>query len=50
MIAVLLNKNHKQTEETLKAFLEAFNNHDPDAVMEFFAENCIMYLPRGPGP
>ena len=37
-------------EETLKAFLEAFNNHDLDAVMEFFAENCVMYLPIGPGP
>jgi len=38
------------TVETLKAFLQAFNRHDTDAIMGFFAEDCIMDLPRGPDP
>lgn len=38
------------TEATLKAFLEAFNRHDVDAIMDFFAEDCTMDLPRGPDP
>jgi ketosteroid isomerase-like protein len=36
--------------DTLKQFLEAFNRHDLDAIMEFFAEDCSMDLPRGPSP
>ena len=36
--------------DTLKQFLEAFNRHDLDAIMEFFAEDCTMDLPRGPNP
>lgn len=38
------------TVETLKAFLEAFNRHDVDAIMEFFADDCVMDAPRGPDP
>lgn len=38
------------TAETLKEFLDAFNQHDLDAVMEFFAKDCTMYMPRGPKP
>jgi ketosteroid isomerase-like protein len=38
------------TVELLKAFLEAFNRHDVDAIMDFFAKDCTMYLPRGPEP
>jgi ketosteroid isomerase-like protein len=38
------------TVETLKAFLEAFNRHDIDGVMAFFAEDCVMDAPRGPSP
>jgi steroid delta-isomerase-like uncharacterized protein len=34
----------------LQAFLDAFNAHDVDAVMSFFAEDCVMDMPRGPGP
>jgi len=34
----------------LKAFLDAFNRHDLDAIMTFFAEECVFYMPRGPGP
>ncbi len=35
------------TLETLKQFLDAFNRHDLDAIMAFFAEDCTMDLPRG---
>lgn len=34
----------------LQAFLDAFNAHDVDAIMSFFAEDCVMEMPRGPGP
>lgn len=38
------------THELLKGFLEAFNQHDLDAIMDYFAEDCIFYMPRGAGP
>ena len=34
----------------LKAFLDAFNAHDVDAIMSFFADDCVMEMPRGAGP
>ena len=34
--------------ETLQMIADAFNRHDLDAIMEFFAEDCSMDLPRGP--
>ena len=38
------------TVELLKGFLEAFNRHDLDAIMSFFAEDCVFYMPRGAKP
>ena len=38
------------TVEILKQFLEAFNKHDLDTIMEFFAEDCTLDMPRGPHP
>lgn len=38
------------TEGLLKDFLEAFNRHDLDAIMGFFAEDCVFYMPRGSTP
>jgi ketosteroid isomerase-like protein/catechol 2,3-dioxygenase-like lactoylglutathione lyase family enzyme len=38
------------THATLKGFLTAFNNHDLDAIMGYFAEDCVFYMPRGEGP
>lgn len=38
------------TRELLKAFLEAFNRHDLDAIMSYFAEDCVLYMPRGSAP
>lgn len=38
------------TIQLMKDFLEAFNRHDLDAIMEFFAEDCLFYMPRGSQP
>jgi ketosteroid isomerase-like protein len=38
------------TIDTLKRFLAAFNAHDLDAIMEFFADDCQFYMPRGKEP
>lgn len=38
------------TTETLKEILDAFNRHDLDAIMSYFAENCTFDFPRGPEP
>jgi ketosteroid isomerase-like protein len=38
------------TLETLKGFLEAFNRHDLDAIMDYFHDDCIFYMPRGKAP
>ncbi len=34
----------------LKEFLDAFNRHDLDAIMGYFADDCVFYMPRGAGP
>lgn len=36
--------------ETLEGILGAFNAHDLDAVMSFFADGCVLEMPRGPDP
>jgi steroid delta-isomerase-like uncharacterized protein len=36
--------------EILERFLDAFNRHDVDAIMDFFAEDCVFETPRGPSP
>jgi ketosteroid isomerase-like protein len=36
--------------EMLKAILDAFNAHDLDAIMAYFAEDCTFDMPRGPEP
>jgi hypothetical protein len=38
------------TVTTLKAILEAFNQHDLDAIMAFFADDCTFQMPRGREP
>jgi ketosteroid isomerase-like protein len=35
---------------TLDAVLEAFNEHDLDRIMSFFADECVLEMPRGPDP
>jgi len=36
------------TVETMKQVLDAFNRHDLDAIMEYFADDCSFDFPRGP--
>ena len=38
------------TVELLTGFLDAFNRHDLDAIMSYFAEDCVFYMPRGARP
>ena len=38
------------TVETLARVLAAFNRHDLDAIMAFFADDALMEMPRGPEP
>ena len=35
---------------TLKALVEAFNAHDLDRIMSFFADDAVLEMPRGPHP
>ena len=34
---------------TLRAITDAFNRHDLDAIMAFFADDAVFESPRGPG-
>src|SRR5262245_43113824 len=36
--------------DTLDAIMKAFNSHDLDAIMEFFADDCSFDTSRGPEP
>lgn len=38
------------TEDLLQSILAAFNAHDLDAIMAFFADDCSFDMPRGPEP
>jgi ketosteroid isomerase-like protein len=35
------------TVETMERVLDAFNRHDLDAIMTFFAEDAVLEMPRG---
>jgi len=55
IINLTLTMTHAQTNlqqtvtvETLKQILDAFNRHDLDSIMEFFADDCSFDFPRGP--
>ena len=38
------------SEQTLQAVLDAFNRHDIDGIMSFFAEDAVFESPRGTDP
>ena len=38
------------TTDTLKEIADAFNRHDVDAIMAFFAEDAVFETPKGPDP
>ena len=41
---------HAVSEEMLREIVGAFNAHDLDAIMGYFAEDCSLDMPRGPEP
>lgn len=41
---------HQPSVSTLKSFLDAFNRHDLDGIMDYFADDCVFYFPRGEAP
>ncbi|MGH7428058.1 MAG: nuclear transport factor 2 family protein [Candidatus Methylomirabilaceae bacterium] len=45
-----MKKMAEVTADTLKEILEAFNRHDVDGIMSFFADDCRFDMPRGPDP
>jgi ketosteroid isomerase-like protein len=36
--------------ERLRKICAAFNEHELDQIMAFFADDCVLELPRGPDP
>jgi ketosteroid isomerase-like protein len=45
--------NMEQTSQILaklESLADAFNAHDIDRIMSFFADGCRLDMPRGPGP
>lgn len=42
--------NDAFTIDMLEQVLAAFNRHDLDAIMQFFAEDAVMEMPRGSDP
>lgn len=45
-----MSEEHSNPVHTAKAILEAFNAHDLDRVMSFFAEESTLDMPRGAEP
>ena len=38
------------TIDLLESLLAAFNRHDLDSIMSYFADDCVLYMPRGSTP
>jgi hypothetical protein len=38
------------TIDLLKGLLDAFNRHDLEGIMGYFADDCVLYTPRGTKP
>jgi ketosteroid isomerase-like protein len=43
-------ENQDAINETLTRLFDAFNRHDLDAIMEHFADDATLDMPRGPEP
>jgi ketosteroid isomerase-like protein len=43
-----MNVDNSASVEVLQQVLDAFNRHDLDAIMAFFAEDAVIESPRGP--
>lgn len=46
----MATETNQVTVETLERLVDAFNAHEIDAVMSFFADDCVLEMPRGPDP
>lgn len=44
------NITDEPSVEMLQAILDAFNRHDLDTIMSFFADDAVFESPRGPEP
>ena len=42
--------HESRIHDTLNQLLDAFNRHDLDAIMDLFAEDATLAMPRGPHP
>ncbi|MEX0404881.1 nuclear transport factor 2 family protein [Aquibium sp. LZ166] len=42
--------DRQQVLDALEGLVDAFNAHDIDRIMSFFAEDCALQMPRGPEP
>ncbi len=42
--------DRQQILDALEGLVDAFNAHDIDRIMGFFAEDCALQMPRGPEP
>lgn len=47
---VKMTTNNEASIAVLDCLLNAFNAHDLDQIMGFFAEECVLQMPRGPHP
>jgi ketosteroid isomerase-like protein len=45
-----MHRPDEASEQTLSDLVAAFNAHDIEAVMSFFADDCILEMPRGSYP
>lgn len=45
-----MTSTHEATVTMLEQVLDAFNRHDLDAIMAFFAEDATLEMPRGANP
>ena len=45
-----MNKEEDRTRRIVDIVCEAFNNHDPEAILEHFAEDGVWLLSRGTAP
>jgi ketosteroid isomerase-like protein len=45
-----VSEPHEHPVEIAKAILEAFNAHDLERVMSYFADECTLDMPRGKDP
>ncbi len=45
-----MSEQYSSSIAAAKAILDAFNAHDLDRIMGFFADDCSLDMPRGPDP